>query len=436
MDWNSDVREVLDGKINDLKSKINTISLQSTNLKTIVSYCNQLKEKITKYNEMYNSITNATMHRSLSANATEEEKTVYNSKMNEYNANQRRKTTLSNLVQEIERTISLLKSVSFDGAVSTVSNINPLGPLNPAFALGTNTAPVFTGGLPNVESIGYYDNLISGLGGSNVNPPTEPVVNPPVEPVVVPPAEPVVNSPVEPVVVPQNTTSQYTITYDDIAYLKVSDLNDYFGKRERDVQSNISALELSMRSWQNLAHLSSIVGNNMKGSDQLEYQVAVRISEKSNPKFNKLRDDAEYVYNQQKQILNIYKDANHNGFITMDGYLRQSFKTNDESKIQANIDTMNGKIASVNPTPLEEVVAPQIYSIVKGEGSIVAENTNVAYAEGLFIEALYNSPREGVTLNKNYDSNNQVIGYTLTDNTNNKSNVYITDLEGNVVPVK
>jgi hypothetical protein len=303
---------------------------------------------------------------------------------------------------------------------------------------------VFTGGLPTVESIGYYDNLISGLGGSNVNPPTEPVVNAPVEPVVNPPTEPVVNPPVEPVVnppvepevVPQHTTSKYTITYDDIAYLKVSDLNDYFGNREREVQSNISALELSMRSWQNLAHLSSIVGNNMKGSDQLEYQVAVRISEKSNPKFNKLRDGAEYAYNQQKQILNIYKDANHNGFITTDGYLRQSFKTNDESKIQSNIDTMNGKIASVDPMPLEEVVAPQIYSIVKGEDSIVAENTNVAYAEGLFIEALYNSPREGVTLNKNYDSNNQVIGYTLTDNTNNKSNVYITDLEGNVVPVK
>ena len=110
--WDSSVKEAVDSKINDLKTKISIITSEQTNLNNIVSKSKELKTKIESYNKVYSNIRNLSRP-VLQNNATEEQKVEYNNKVREYNKNEQYKTELNNLVSEIEVLISFIKSINF-----------------------------------------------------------------------------------------------------------------------------------------------------------------------------------------------------------------------------------------------------------------------------------------------------------------------------------
>lgn len=122
--WDSSVKEAVDSKINDLKTKISIITSEQTNLNNIVSKSKELKTKIESYNKVYSNIRNLSRP-VLQNNATEEQKVEYNNKVREYNKNEQYKTELNNLVSEIEVLISFIKSINFGSTATTSGETSP-----------------------------------------------------------------------------------------------------------------------------------------------------------------------------------------------------------------------------------------------------------------------------------------------------------------------
>lgn len=116
--WESSVKEAVDSKINDLKTKISVITSEKTNLNNIVSKSKELKAKIEEYNNFYSKIKNISQP-TLPQNPTEEQKNEYNEKIKEFNQNEQYKTELKKLVAEIEDLVSAIKAISFNAIVDT-----------------------------------------------------------------------------------------------------------------------------------------------------------------------------------------------------------------------------------------------------------------------------------------------------------------------------
>jgi len=116
--WESSVKEAVDSKINDLKTKISVITSEKTNLNNIVSRSKELKAKIEEYNNFYSKIKNISQP-TLPQNPTEEQKNEYNEKIKEFNQNEQYKTELKKLVVEIEDLVSAIKAISFNAIVDT-----------------------------------------------------------------------------------------------------------------------------------------------------------------------------------------------------------------------------------------------------------------------------------------------------------------------------
>lgn len=159
--WDSSVKEAVDSKINDLKTKIAIITSEQSNLNNIVSKSKELKTKIEEYNKVYSNIRNLSQP-TLQNNATEEQIKTYNEKVKEFNQDQQYKSTLNKLVSEIETLVNNIKSINFNTSNQSgkITLTQPFrGPVKRTTGEGPNKfAYINPEGVLALRSVNDYNN--------------------------------------------------------------------------------------------------------------------------------------------------------------------------------------------------------------------------------------------------------------------------------------
>lgn len=223
-----------------------------------------------------------------------------------------------------------------------------------------------------------------------------------------------------------------------LASISSGDYDNYFRNTlEKPIRNNLQMIGLAMRNLEEQRHLVAIVLTNMPGTTDPAQLAALDMARLSHERLTQQIEIAQKSYNQHQALLDKYKAINKSGnlFSPGNGEIKDLVLKRDKETDPAKIEEYNNKIIeavnrfneeninSANIIELTQVVPPFMADMMVGQEILgpevgYTEENKITEVLSLFTESLYNSPRFETEMTPIYGANNEITGYTLTDNRN------------------
>ena len=395
IDWEGDASAALRAKIEDLRPNFRNFKTNETaNIKSIITLSKELKDKIDEFKKTMNDIaTLDSKLKSLRSAAS----SIPDTDIEQKNANTAE-------INSVNSQISVKNKTALDQKASIVSLINEL---------------------KSIEFGTLYVSK-SGSGGEII-----PVVTPEIGDV---------------------SLDGYKIDGTLLISINSGDFDNYFRNTlENPIRNNLEMIGLVIRNLEEQRHLVSIVLTNMPGTTDPIQLAALDMAQLSYDRLTQQLEAAQKSQEQHQALLDKYRAINKSGnlFSPGNGELKDLVLKRDKETDPVKIAEYNAMIIeavdkfneeninSDNLIELTQIVPPFMADMMVGQDILGPE---VGYTEenkktevlSLFTESLYNSPRFETEMTPIYGPNNEVTGYTLTDNRNeDKEQVYtINKTEG------